>query len=77
MRLTIQEDIDLLAHEVAHTMQNSGAASARRNKLEVSNPGDAAEVEADRVVDLMVARSQLQLMRMRMRSGRKPLVGFR
>jgi hypothetical protein len=46
----------LLAHEVAHTVQQAGgAASARQHKLEVSSPGDALEHEADRAADAMVA----------------------
>jgi hypothetical protein len=47
--------LHLLAHEVAHTVQQSGAASAPQYKLEVSAPGDAAEVEADRAADAMVS----------------------
>jgi hypothetical protein len=42
---------ELLAHEVAHTVQQSGAP---RYKLEVSQPGDAAEEEADRAAAKMV-----------------------
>jgi len=42
----------LLAHEVAHTVQQGGGV---RYKLEVSAPGDAHEVEADRAADAMVA----------------------
>jgi hypothetical protein len=45
----------LLAHEVAHTQQQAGATPHRQHKLEVSTPGDAAEVEADRAADAMVA----------------------
>ena len=38
----------LLAHEVVHTVQQRGAASAApQEKLEISEPGDAAEHEAD------------------------------
>ena len=44
----------LLAHEVAHTVQQSGGAQRRQNKLEVSTPHDAAEHEADRAADAMV-----------------------
>jgi uncharacterized protein DUF4157 len=47
--------LHLLAHEVAHTVQQAGATPHRQNKLEVSTPGDAAEVEADRAADAMVA----------------------
>jgi len=44
----------LIAHEVAHTVQQAGAAPHRQNKLEVSTPGDAHEVEADRAAAAMV-----------------------
>ncbi|HTJ41955.1 MAG TPA: DUF4157 domain-containing protein [Kofleriaceae bacterium] len=37
----------LLAHEVAHTVQQRGATAAPQCKLEVSEPGDASELEAD------------------------------
>jgi hypothetical protein len=45
----------LLAHEVAHTVQQRGGTAHRQHKLEVSTPGDSAEVEADRAADAMVA----------------------
>ncbi len=52
----------LLAHEVAHTVQQGGSAGqqggsagAPQFELAVSQPGDAAEVEADRAADAMVA----------------------
>ncbi|MBK9035090.1 MAG: DUF4157 domain-containing protein [Myxococcales bacterium] len=44
----------LLAHEVAHTVQQAGGAQRRQHKLEVSTPQDAAEHEADRAADAMV-----------------------
>ena len=47
--------LHLLAHEVAHTVQQSGGAATTQYKLAVSSPGDAAEVEADRAADAMVA----------------------
>lgn len=48
--------LHLLAHEVAHTVQQAGGASSgTQYKLEVSTPGDHAEVEADRAADAMVA----------------------
>ncbi len=47
--------LHLLAHEVAHTQQQAGAAPVRQHQLEVSTPGDAAEVEADRAADAMIA----------------------
>lgn len=45
----------LLAHEVAHTVQQQGAAPSRQYKLEVSSSGDAAELEADRAAEAMVS----------------------
>ena len=46
----------LLAHEVAHTVQQrGGAAHAPQAKLAISSPGDTAEVEADTAADAMVA----------------------
>ncbi|HUS66480.1 MAG TPA: DUF4157 domain-containing protein [Kofleriaceae bacterium] len=46
----------LIAHEVAHTVQQkSTPGGARQEKLEVSQPGDAAEVEADRFADAFVS----------------------
>jgi hypothetical protein len=45
----------LIAHEVAHTVQQAGAAPTRQYKLEVSSPGDHAETEADHVAHAMVA----------------------
>jgi hypothetical protein len=41
----------LIAHEVAHTIQQRGAASAPQTKLTVSEPGDSLEREADQVAD--------------------------
>jgi hypothetical protein len=45
----------LIAHEVAHTVQQRGAGPTRQHKLEVSAPLDTAEVEADRAADAMVS----------------------
>jgi hypothetical protein len=46
----------LLAHEVAHTVQQSDGASRKPMfKLDVSTPGDSHEIEADRAADAMVA----------------------
>lgn len=44
----------LLAHEVAHTVQQAGGAARRQNKLEVSSSGDSAELEADAAAEAMV-----------------------
>jgi hypothetical protein len=51
------DGVHLLAHEVAHTVQNRHGPATQRNKLEVSTPGDAAEIEADRAADAIVART--------------------
>lgn len=45
----------LIAHEVAHTVQQRGGSSVRQNKLSVSQAHDPLEVEADRAADAMVA----------------------
>ena len=46
----------LLAHEVAHTQQQQrGAAPARQDALDVSAPGDAGELAADRAADAMIS----------------------
>lgn len=45
----------LLAHEVAHTVQQAGGTSRKAQfKLDVSAPGDAHELEADAAADSMV-----------------------
>ncbi len=46
--------LHLLAHEVAHTRQQSGGPAAAQHKLAVSQPGDSLEAEADRAADAMV-----------------------
>jgi LysM repeat protein len=45
----------LIAHEVVHTVQQRGAAPVTQHKLEVSAPGDAAEVEADALAESLVS----------------------
>ncbi len=45
----------LLAHEVAHTVQQHGTSGGRQFKLEVSQPGDALERQADAFADAFVA----------------------
>lgn len=47
--------LHLLAHEVAHTEQQAGSAPSVHEKLEISQPGDAHEVEADRAAEAMIA----------------------
>lgn len=56
------EGASLLAHEVAHTVQQRGAASGPQTKLEVSSPGDAHEVDADRAADAMVRGEKTSVM---------------
>src|SRR5262249_38703256 len=46
--------VHLIAHEVAHTVQQAGGPIARQHKLTVSTPGDAAEIQADRAADAIV-----------------------
>jgi len=41
----------LLAHELTHVVQQGGASEGLQAKLEVSQPGDPAEVEAESVAD--------------------------
>ena len=50
-----EEGVRLIAHEVAHTVQQAAApALAAPGAIEVSRPGDAGELEADRVADAVV-----------------------
>ncbi len=51
----------LIAHEVAHTQQQASGAAHRQHKLEVSAPGDSAELEADRAADAMVSGRPAQV----------------
>ncbi len=53
--------LHLLAHEVAHTVQQQGGAPSTQYKLEVSAPGDAHELEADRAADAMVRGAQTEI----------------
>jgi len=64
--------VHLLAHEVAHTVQQQGAAPRRQHKLEVSGPEDSAEVEADRAADAMVAGRQAEVSAGPTIAARKP-----
>ncbi len=54
--------LHLLAHEVAHTVQQGGRPIAAAAKLEVSRPGDAVEVDADRAADAMVQGAPVRVM---------------
>lgn len=58
---SLPEGKRLLAHEVAHTVQQSGVAPAPQSKLEVSEPGDPAELEADRAADAIVSGIPIRL----------------
>ena len=44
----------LLAHELVHTVQQGPAGAKAQHKLEVSEPGDDAEREADQLADHIV-----------------------
>jgi uncharacterized protein DUF4157 len=45
----------LLAHEIAHTVQQQGSGPSVQTKLAISSPTDAHEVAADRFADAFVA----------------------
>ncbi|HEX4422264.1 MAG TPA: DUF4157 domain-containing protein [Kofleriaceae bacterium] len=60
----------LVAHEVAHTVQQQGSAPVAQHKLEVSAPTDGFEHEADRAADAMVAGAAFAL-------GTAPVVAAR
>src|SRR5262245_36396402 len=45
---------ELIAHEVAHTVQQRGGSQHAQYKLDVSQAGDALEVEADHAAAAMV-----------------------
>jgi len=45
----------LIAHEVAHTVQQQGAAASTQFKLDESQLGDALETEADRAADALMS----------------------
>ena len=51
----------LLAHEVAHTVQQRGGSQGPQTKLEISEPGDAMEHEADRAADAMMSRTPISI----------------
>jgi Domain of unknown function (DUF4157)/Family of unknown function (DUF5995) len=48
-------DRALMAHEATHAVQQAGAAAPQAKSVGVSTPGDAGEVEADRVADAVIA----------------------
>jgi hypothetical protein len=45
----------LLAHELAHTIQQAGTAVPSAERMRVSGPGDAEEVEAESLADAVTA----------------------
>jgi hypothetical protein len=49
-----QDGQHLLAHEVAHTVQQGTISTPSRQAFEVSRPGDALEVEAEQVAGAMM-----------------------
>ena len=51
----------LIAHEVAHTVQQRGGSTRAQHKLQVSSAGDAFEVEADRAAEAMVGGTPFAL----------------
>lgn len=53
--------LHLLAHEVAHTVQQRGIPPTTQCKLEVSTPNDAAEVEADHAADALVQGASVSI----------------
>jgi hypothetical protein len=50
-----QDGQRLIAHELVHTVQQSRGSAGPQAKGRVSEPGDAAEVEADRIADVAMA----------------------
>ena len=48
----------LIAHEVAHTLQQGAGAAVRTSGLETSEPGDAHEEAADRAADVLLSGSR-------------------
>lgn len=51
----------LLAHELTHVVQQGGASGGLQAKMEVSQPGDPAEVEADSVADAVMRASDSEV----------------
>jgi hypothetical protein len=52
----------LIAHEVAHTVQQRGGSPRRQHKLAVSSAGDAFEAEADRAASAMVSGAPTEIL---------------
>ncbi|MEO7730951.1 MAG: DUF4157 domain-containing protein [Kofleriaceae bacterium] len=63
----------LIAHEVAHTVQQRGVAATRQHKLEVSAPADHGEHEADAAADAMIRGRSFALSRAPVMVARDPL----
>jgi hypothetical protein len=49
-----QEKRRTLAHEAVHTIQQGGSSAIHRTKLDVSNPSDTSEIEADRISESII-----------------------
>lgn len=60
---TGREGQRLIAHEVAHTVQQRGAAPTTQTKLTVSQPGDSHEREADAAADAFVSGGRARIAR--------------
>jgi hypothetical protein len=56
-----REGTELLAHEVAHTVQQTSTSARRQYKLEVSAPHDGLEREADSAARAMIARQSFRI----------------
>src|SRR5579884_3824731 len=53
-RLDTRERTRLLAHESIHTIQQKDAPVAPQTSLQISKPGDAAEIEAERIASSLI-----------------------
>lgn len=69
-----EEGALLLAHEVAHTVQQQGATSGPQYKLEVSEAGDAMETDADAAASAMVRGESANVMRVAATAGARKVM---
>ena len=53
-----QDGDKLIAHELTHVIQQGGTSQGMQAKLEVSQPGDPMEQEADAVAEQVVSRKE-------------------
>jgi hypothetical protein len=63
--LSPQQRNQLLAHEAVHTVQQGGQPVAIQGKMEVSHPGDGAEVEAENISKMIMTASASPALGMR------------